>query len=326
MKFFDSKNNKGIIFSLIMGALFYYLAPILSLMNAVILGLLGGILIGNLKPLSSSYKEGVKWTSTKFLEISILFLAFEINFTSIQKIGFNNFLGVFIVVGLVLAFTLYLNKKMNCPGTAGSLIGFGTAICGSSAIAALAPSISKNKEDVGISLAVVNLLGTLGMLLLPLLLNFINADAGYSGFLIGTSLHSVGNVAGAAYGMSEEIGQTAITIKLARVAILPLGVIVFNAILHKGQQLSFKQHLKLPYYIWGFIIITIITTLFKLPESFLMAMNQGGKIVLTIAMTAIGFQVSFKTLFQSGKKAILFGSVIFIFQLIVITLIQYFLK
>lgn len=313
----------GIIFSLILGISFFILAPFVSLFNAVILGLLGGIVIGNLAKIPSQLDSGIKYTGSKFLEFSILFLAFDINVANIQQVGLISFFVVLLVVVFVLGITLYLSKKVQCPGTAGYLVGFGTAICGSSAIAALAPSVSKNKEDVGISLAVVNLMGTIGMLLLPLVLNLIEFSSVQSGLVIGASLHSVGNVAGAGYGMGEEIGKTAITIKLARVAMLPLAVILYSFILKRGDNLTLKQHLKLPYYLWGFIIISLIVSFVPMPESIANNMELIGKVVLTIAMTAIGLKVGFKSLYFSGKKAVMFGGVVFFLQLILVFLLAY---
>lgn len=323
MSLFQKSYLPGIIFSLILGISFFILAPFVSLFNAVILGLLGGIVIGNLAKLPSQLDSGIKYTGSKFLEFSILFLAFDINVSNIQQVGMISFFVVLLVVVFVLGITLYLSKKVQCPGTAGYLVGFGTAICGSSAIAALAPSVSKNKEDVGISLAVVNLMGTIGMLLLPLILNLIEFSSVQSGLVIGASLHSVGNVAGAGYGMGEEIGKTAITIKLARVAMLPLAVILYSFILKRGENLTFRQHLKLPYYLWGFIVISLIVSFVPIPVSIANNMELIGKVVLTIAMTAIGLKVGFKSLYFSGKKAVMFGGVVFFLQLILVFLLAY---
>jgi uncharacterized integral membrane protein (TIGR00698 family) len=315
----------GILFSVCLGLFFYFVAPFVSLFNAVILGLLGGILIGNLFKIPVILDSGIKYTGTKFLEFSILFLAFDISFSNIKHVGLMSFVVVFLVLVFVLGITLFLSKKISCPGTAGYLVGFGTAICGSSAIAALSPVISKNKEDVGVSLAVVNLIGTLGMLLLPLVLPLFDFTTVQSGLVIGSGLHSVGNVAGAGFGMSEEIGKTAITIKLARVAMLPLAVIVYSFILKSGDNLTWKQHLKLPYYLWGFIIISLFVSFFDMPETLIKTMKNLGNIILTIAMTAIGFRVGFKNLFYSGQKALMFGAMIFLLQLLLLFTLVYIL-
>lgn len=307
---------KGTIFSFTVGVIILILSPYITFFNSVILGLIGGILIGNLIELPSAYDAGIKFTGSKLLELSILFLAFDINFNRIQDLGITSFLVVLAVVIFVLIITLVLAKKMNCPGTSGYLVGFGTAICGSSAIAALSSSITKNKEDVGVSLAVVNLLGTIGMLALPAVLCSISYTHNQIGLILGGSLHSVGNVAGAGYGITEDIGKSAITIKLARVALLPLAVILFTFIIKRNENLSWKKYLKLPYYLWGFIIISTIISIIPIPLYMVDFMQDSGKIILTVAMTAIGLKVSFRELFYSGRKALAFGLIVFGLQLL----------
>lgn len=306
----------GLIFSVSIGLLLVMVSPYVSFFNIVILGLVGGIIIGNFFNLPNQFDSGIKFTGSKFLEFSILFLAFDINISNIKNIGIESFLYVIGIVVIVLFSTIFLNKRLKCPGSSGFLVGFGTAICGSSAIAALAPSVSKNKEDVGISLAVVNLIGTIGMLTLPFLLRALNFDSEQTGIFLGASLHSVGNVAGAAYGISEEVGKTAITIKLARVALLPIGIVVLSLFINNSNKQSWKQHLNLPYYLWGFIGISILVSVFQIPGNLISRFEYVGKVILTIAMTAIGMRVGFRNLFLSGKKAIIFGLLIFFIQLV----------
>ena len=160
---------KGILFSIFVGLLSVLLEKFMPpAFNGILIALLLGMLLGNLLKLPVALEPGINYTSSKMLELSILFLAVGINYTDIAALGVQPFVGVALVVFAVLFLSFFLSKRFNCPGNTGILVGFGTAICGSSAIAALAPSLQKqNKEDVAIAMAVVNLLGTLGMLFLP---------------------------------------------------------------------------------------------------------------------------------------------------------------
>ncbi|MCB0479468.1 MAG: putative sulfate exporter family transporter [Crocinitomicaceae bacterium] len=317
------KEYKGISLSLLIGLLAYgatHFFPDVFVISSIILALFLGMLLGNLWKIPSDFKTGIGFTSGKLLELSILFLAFSISYTHIAKIGGASFGIIAVMVLLVLLFTFYFARKMKCPGSTGWLVGFGTAICGSSAIAALSPSVTEDKEDVGIAMAVVNLFGSIGMVVLPFLLAEMHLDVNQMGLLIGGSLHSVGNVAGAAYSMSDQVGEASITIKLARVALLSPGLIFFNFLVNRGKVTHWKQHFKLPWYLWSFIGITILSSMVDLPESFLKVMSTSGKIILTVAMAAIGLKISFKTLFVSGKKGIVFGLAIFAFQILILVI------
>lgn len=314
------KESRGIILAGIVGLVSLILANYTpSAINSVIIALTFGIAIGNTIQLPANIASGVSFTSSKLLELSILFLAFSINYTHIAELGAVSFIGIAVVLFSVLILTVFLAKRFKCPGSTGWLVGFGTAICGSSAIAALAPSVSKDKEDVAISMAVVNLYGTIGMILLPMILMRLPIDANQIGFMVGGSLHSVGNVAGAGFTIGNEAGEAAITIKLARVALLSPGLIFINYLINRKSAKSWKDHFKLPWYLIGFILITLIGTFVHFPEQFTNGMETGGKIILTIAMAAIGMKVSFKKLLQSGKKGLGLGLILFIIQLGLLT-------
>ncbi len=305
------ENIGGVLLSAFLGFTAYFLAPYLPGMNGVLLGLIMGIAISNFIKLPQVLNKGISTCSGKLLEFSIIFLAFSINFGQISAIGFQSFVAVAIAMIIILLLTIVLSKKLNCPGSTGWLVGFGTAICGSSAIAAAAPSVSINREDIGVSVAVVNLIGGLGMLFLPFLFIIVPLCDAAQGILIGGTLHSVGNVAGAGYGISKSVGEIAITIKLVRVALLSPALNFFNFMINRKEVSSWKQHFQLPYYLWLFMGVTIWVSLLEVSPVFVKLMDTIGKMALTVAMTAIGLKIGFKNLYKSGKIAIGFGVILF---------------
>ncbi len=316
------KEYKGIILSVSIGITAYFSSAILpSTLNSILFALLLGMFVGNSIKIPETYQAGIALTSSKLLEFSILFLAFSINYNHIAEIGTTSFSIIVVLVLLMLFITYYLSIKVQCPGSTGWLIGFGTSICGSSAIAALAPGISKNKEDVGIAMAVVNLFGSLGMVIMPVLLLKFNLNTNYMGMLLGGTLHSVGNVAGSAYAISNEVGEVAITVKLARVALLSPALIFFSFLVNRNTSKRWTDYFILPWYLWSFIAITVLSSFIDFPAYFLEVMESSGKMILTISMAAIGLRVSFKKLFQSGKKGLIFGLIIFAVQISLLLLL-----
>jgi uncharacterized integral membrane protein (TIGR00698 family) len=287
-----------------------------------------GILLGNTVKLPENLASGIQYTSSKMLELSILFLAVGINYADVAALGVQPFLGVAAVVFAVLFLSFFLSKRFNCPGNTGILVGFGTAICGSSAIAALAPSLQKqNKEDVAIAMAVINLLGTLGMLVLPwalLQIDWPSQDVASSamGYLVGGSLHSVGNVAGAGFAIGKSAGDVAITVKLARVALLTPGLIFMTYLTQRHSQGSWKRYFQLPWYLIGFILVTMLVSVIDIPKPALKEVEYIGKVILTIAMAAIGLKVSVKKLLQAGSRGLRFGVVMFLLQIALLGLVM----
>ena len=307
---------RGVSLSLAIAVSAILLSNVLGF-NAILLALVIGIVLGNAIKLPAYFDSGIKTASGKFLEIAIILMAFSIDYGSFLKLGWETILIVVSTMAAVLLMTIWLGKKMNCPSSAGLLVGFGTAICGSSAIAALAPSVTEDKSDIGISMAVVNLYGLIGMLIIPLITQDWLTDIENS-ILLGASLHSVGNVAGAGFAMSESIGEMAVTVKLGRVALLTPALLIFGHFTSKKSSSQTKKKLNLPWYLVTFILISILVSIFPLPEEILTFSKKGSNFLLATAMAAIGLNVSFKTLLNSGKKGLVFGAILFAAQLAVI--------
>ncbi|MCT4664790.1 MAG: putative sulfate exporter family transporter [Flavobacteriales bacterium] len=212
MKHTQESLYKGILLSLLITLLAFALKPVLGL-SVVLLALILGVFAGNMIRVPESYNSGIKKSSKIFLELAIVFIAFSIDYNKLLDLGWKTIFIITSTMALVLIMTVWLAKKMKYTSGSSHLIGFGTAICGSSAIAALSSVVPHKKEDLGISLAVVNFYGLLGMIILPfILLYFYNEYQ--SGIFLGASLHSVGNVAGAGFGMNKHIGELAITVNL----------------------------------------------------------------------------------------------------------------
>ena len=326
----NSSNTPGILLSSIIGGSSVLVVTLLpDLMSGIILALLLGFIIGNTIRIPEGYTAGIDFSGGKLLEFSILFLAFSINYNHLGELGIDTLVIVMLLVFIMIFLTVFIGKRMNDSGYTGILIGFGTSICGSSAIAALAPSITKNKNEIGVAMAVVNVLGGIGMILLPTIIQYIQLDTNQAGTIIGGTLHSVGNVVGASYILSDSVGESALTIKLTRVAMLSPGLIIMNYLIKKDEVKNWKSYLTLPWYLWCFILITILTSVYSFPTWFLESMNYIGKFILAIAMAAIGLNISFRNLITSGKRGLLIGTVMFALILTVLGVLmflQYFLN
>ena len=314
------ENSKGIVFAALIGIVSLFIGQYSpAFLNSVMWALFIGVALRNLVNIPQDWESGIAFASAKMLELSIVFLAFGINYGQIAGLGLGSFVAISITVLVVLIATFFMSKKFNCPTNTGLLVGFGTAICGSSAIAALAPSLKNGeKEDVAIAMAVVNLIGTVGMLVMPfMLLRLMWTDA-QMGFLVGASLHSVGNVAGAGFALGKEAGDIAITVKLARVALLTPGLFLMNYLSNRHSGLGEKTKFQLPWYLIGFLLISLLHSFVAIPQEVSKSATFTGNVILTIAMAGIGLKVSFKKLLQAGKRGLRFGIVIFIIQVVLL--------
>ncbi len=305
----------GILLAVSLGLAAIFLAGFTpSFLNSYLLALLIGMLLAPQVNKISQLDAGISLSSSKLLEWSVVLLAFSMDYKAIGAIGAKDFAVIILVIFVVLVATYYLSKVLSCPGKTSWLIGIGTAICGSSAVAALAPKIKAAEEDVAISLASVNLLGSLGMLLLPLFFQFYPLLENEMAFLIGASLHSVGNVAGAGFSVSEDVGQLALIYKMARVALLS-PALLFMVWLDSRKSNEQKFRFQLPWYLIVFIAVSILVSFFPLPALLLKGSETIGKFILTIAMAAIGLKVDVFRLLKAGQRGLVFALIVFVLQI-----------
>jgi uncharacterized membrane protein YadS len=123
---------------------------------------------------------------------------------------------------------------------------------------------------------------------------------------------------GAAYGISDALGNEALAIKMARVALLTPALLVIVAMNRSENKTSERIKVKIPWYIYGFLLITAFVSILEIPIELIEWNEWFGKIALTVAMAAIGLNVNLKELLISGKKGLLFGLLIFMAQLVML--------
>ncbi|HRF42330.1 MAG TPA: putative sulfate exporter family transporter, partial [Saprospiraceae bacterium] len=120
-------------------------------------------------------------------------------------------------------------------------------------------------------------------------LPFLEQSPQWAGALIGGTLHAVGNVAGAGYAVSDEVGQLSLTVKLGRVALLAPALLFYNWLINRKSS-GFSAFV-LPNYLWGFMVVVALTSLAPVPDVVISTGKLIGKILLTLAMAAIGMKI-----------------------------------
>jgi uncharacterized integral membrane protein (TIGR00698 family) len=315
--------HQGILYGLVItipaAIVSWFAAPLIPGLNAAIFGLILGVFLGNLFKLPDYFSEGIKFSSSKNLEFAIVLMAFEINLSELIKVGLPIFVTVVSSIMFILIATLFLSKRLSCPGANGWLIGFGTAICGSAAITAIGPVITKDKTQIGISLTVINILGALGIFAVPVLIPLLEYNNLEAGVLVGGSLHSMGHVVGASALFNDDIRNIALSVKLVRIALLTPALILFSNIINKKQNATAKFSLKLPAYLIIFILISLVVSFVDIPKNILAISKFLSTFALVVAMVAIGMNISIRNLILTGVKALGFGAIVFALFLLILT-------
>ncbi len=292
-------------------------------LGAVALAIILGILLGNLTSLNQIGKAGITFSEKQFLSTAIALMGINLDFQVLQKLGWQSILLVIVAMVVTISTALLLAKLFGFDRRFALLLGIGNGVCGSSAIVATEQVVGAKKEDVALSIAIVNFLGTVGIFLLPFLsVTLLGLNDIHSGLLAGNTLQAVGQVVAAGFSISDTAGQTATLVKMTRVLMLfPLLMILIytSARSHRNHKDTTIKDVKkpaFPLFILGFVSFSLIPTFGLLPEHIIHIISKLSHYLLITAMAAIGLKITFKTILENGHLALGIGSIIFIVQIL----------
>ena len=278
------------------------LTPIISAPIALVLGFLMTLIIGN------PYEITTQKLTNILLQISVVGLGFGMNLNSALKAGKEGFVFTIISIFSVLILGFVLTKIFKIDSIIGYLISAGTAICGGSAIAAIAPIVKAKPNQISIGLGVVFTLNSVALLVFPAIGNWLHMSQHDFGLWCAIAIHDTSSVVGAANKYGAEALQVATTVKLARALwIIPLSLI--TAVLFKNNE----SKIKIPWFIGYFILAICLNTYFPLAQKlspFIVNISKAG---LTLTLFFIGTGLSLKIIQNIGIKPLVMAVVLWLF-------------
>ena len=295
--------QKIVFFILIIACLSPYASPPIALA----LGLILAFTIGN------PFPEQTKKTTKILLQVSVVLLGFGMNLTSVVKAGKDGILFTIatifgtLILGFLTGKLLKINEKIS------ALISSGTAICGGSAIAAVAPAIDADSEETSVSLGTVFILNSIALFVFPFIGHALNLTENQFGVWSAIAIHDTSSVVGAAAKYGDEALQIATTVKLARALwIAPIALIF--AWLYCSKNAEKKIKIAIPWFIFLFLLATIIRTYtpLEVPPSIFDSIVNLAKAGLTVTLFLIGASLSRETLRNVGLKPLVQGVLLWI--------------
>ena len=202
-----------------------------------------------------------------------------------------------IVVGFGLGRALGLNPRMAL------LVACGNAICGNSAIAAVAPVIDADGDEVAASIAFTAVLGVIVVLALPLLGVLLQMSTLQFGALAGLTVYAVPQVLAAAAPFGPAAAQTGTVVKLVRVLMLGPVVFVLSLVAGRdGQSRAPGLHRLVPWFILGFLVMIGLRSLDLIPQAALPRLASASGLLTVIAMAALGLQTEIRAVARAGGR------------------------
>ncbi len=308
----------------------------IHLIGSAVIAMFIGMFLNPLVKKTPVLATGLKFTSKKILKFAIILLGLSLNISTILHVGRLSL--------TVMVFTLltcfggghFIGKALGLNWKLSNLISAGTGICGGSAIAAIAPTIDADDNDVAYAMSATFLFDMAMIVLFPIMGRALGMSDEAFGIWAGTAVNDTSSVVATGYAFSEGAGDFATMVKLTRtLAIIPT-VIVFAFI-----QLNIKRREALaqsrdggelkanfsivkifPWFILGFLAMSIVASLLPIPAAVVSGTKSASKFLMVCALAAIGLNTSFSGMKKSGIRPMVHGFIISALVVIVALLVE----
>jgi len=267
------------------------------------------------------YKAQLPFNNPKLiptlLKISVVGLGFGMSINETLQTSKEGFTLTLISIVLTLSVGWVLARALKIESKLSYLISSGTAICGGSAIASVAPIIKAEPKTISLALGVVFLLNSIALFLFPVIGSFLEMSQAHFGLWCAIAIHDTSSVVGAAIGYGDEALKIATIVKLSRTLwIIPLSLLALLVFRSKGKKI------KLPYFIVLFIIAIVLNSNQLLPLSWSELIVVLSKRLLITTLFIVGTSISIANIKETGLKPMLFAMLLWgfisIFSLIYI--------
>lgn len=313
---FEKSIITGILTCLLIAVPAWILGKTFPVIGGPVFGILFGIILAFFKR-PEKLEKGIKYTSKKILQYSIILLGFEMNLFNVIKVGGQSLLVMIFTLSASFLTAYFVGKALKIDSNTTVLIGVGTSICGGSAIAATAPVIRAKDEDVAQAISTIFLFNIIAVFIFPALGHAIGlSDTGF-GMWAGTAINDTSSVVAAGASWSSAAGNNtalafATIVKLTRTLMivpitLVLAIYTSRKIARENSTEGFSFVKVFPWFVLGFVLTAILNTFLPIPDEFSAMLVQIGKFMIVMAMTAIGLNTNLKKLLTNGIKPIGLG-------------------
>jgi uncharacterized integral membrane protein (TIGR00698 family) len=309
-------------------------------LESVTIAILIGLFMRNFFSLPTLFHPGLLKYET-LLKSGIVFLGIGLSFYAVLAIGAKAVSLVVLCLLIAPLLFFFLGRRLGLPEKMNILIGIGTTICGSTAIAITAPVIEADGNDVSYAIATISLFGIAAMLLLPLFAGFLGLSNSIFGLWAGTAIHATPQVVAAGYMYGEVAGQVATVVKLTRNIFMAPAVFVIG-LWYMGKRMKGTKGLPkrtryakaVPLFLFGFLAFAMIRTIgdrTNLISAFhwqwlIDHITQLGKFLVLIAMAGIGLNTRLDVMRQIGAKPFAVGLIASLLLAMISLLLIHFLK
>ncbi len=319
---FLKKNGPGVLLCLVLSIPCWILGNLIPVVGGPVFAIVLGMIVTMFLKDKSALQGGITFTSKKILQYAVILLGFGMNLSVVLQTGKQSLPIILSTISTSLIIAFVLCRVMKIPTKIATLVGVGSSICGGSAIAATAPVIDADDEEVSQAISVIFFFNVLAAILFPTfgaIIGFATNSGESFGIFAGTAINDTSSVTAAAstwdtiYNLGSETLDKAVTVKLTRtLAIIPITLALAFLRARGSQSQGNKVELKkiFPFFILYFVLASIITTVsisLGVPSAFFKPLKTLSKFFIVLAMCAIGLNTDIVKLVKTGGKPLALG-------------------
>ena len=320
------KHIPGIILSAVIAFLACWIENILPihLIGSAVIAMFIGMFLNHYLHNTTLFSDGLKFTSKKILKFAIILLGLSLNITTILHVGKMSLTVMIFTLLTCFGGGYFIGKALGLNWKLSNLISAGTGICGGSAIAAIAPTIDADDNDVAYAMSATFLFDIAMIVLFPIMGRALGMTDEAFGIWAGTAVNDTSSVVATGYAFSEGAGDFATMVKLTRtLAIIPTVItfafIQLNLKRKEAQATcqndsSIKANFSIkkifPWFIIGFVIMSCIASIFPIPTTVISGTKALSKFLMVCALAAIGLNTSFSNMKKAGIRPMIHGFII----------------
>ncbi|SFD30907.1 conserved hypothetical integral membrane protein [Bosea sp. CRIB-10] len=288
-------------------------------LEALVMAILLGTVIRSLWTPDSRWRPGISFSAKSLLEIAVVLLGASLSAATIAAAGAALLVGIAAVVFVAIGLSYAIGRLLGLPQRMAILVACGNSICGNSAIAAVAPVIGADGDDVAASIAFTAVLGVIVVLCLPLLIPALGLSIHQFGVLSGLTVYAVPQVIAATAPAGAAAIQVGTLVKLVRVLMLGPVVLILSMLSGRlreetdepaphvtaGDRPPPKRiavHHLVPWFIVGFLVMAAFRSAGLIPTVLLTPLAMVANLLTIVSMAALGLGVDIRSVAQAGPR------------------------
>ena len=305
----------GFLLALVVAVVAAVLGHLAPIVGAPVFAIVLGALLASVRKPSAALRPGIAFASKQLLQWSIVLLGAHLSLSEIIQGGARSLpvmLGTLVIV-LVLAYVV--GRALRLDRDIRRLVGIGTAICGGSAIAAVASVIEADQADIAYSLGVVFLFNVVAVLIFPALGHLLQLSQQAFGLWAGTAINDTSSVVAAAFAYGHDAGNDAVIVKLTRTTLIVPIVLYYGwrriQRAREGQS-AIDWRAIIPWFILWFLVAAALNSFGLIPAVAQQPLQELALFSITVALAGVGLGTDIQRIRAAGVRPLMLGAILWV--------------